>query len=341
MYKSLKETLYVVYFIREVLLLYAVTVLAIVIISKDYGTLITASLGTLILYGIIMRVFYKKRKKEIDTIRNIITGIRTKRFTAPDEIVLDNSLSGLDDEIKLMFQQQLNDLDYLQKLEKMRTHFLGNVSHELKTPIFAVQGFIETLLNGAINDPKVNMVFLEKANLHANNLSTLVNELIDLSMIESGEMRMSFRYIAINGYLQEIVSEFEPIALKKGLAIEFIPAPKDLELFGDKEKIRQVIVNLIQNAIRYTEEGKVTVSVENAGKYGRISVSDTGIGIAKKNLSRIFERFYRVDKARSRSVGGTGLGLAIVKHIIEAHNSKVEVSSTQGAGSRFSFLLKK
>ncbi len=329
------------FYFREVLLLYAVSVVVIAFISNDSFTLIVAALSTLVIYGIIMKIFYKKRMREIDIVKEIITGIRTKRFTAANEIVLDSSLSALESEIRLMFQYQLNDLDYLKKLEKMRTHFLGNVSHELKTPIFAVQGFIETLLNGAIADPKVNMKFLEKANIQANNLSLLVNDLIDLSMIESGEMRMSFRYFTANTYLQEIVNEFEPVALEKGLLIEFIPSTKNLELFGDKAKMRQVIVNLIQNAIKYTEQGKVTVSVENAGTHGRIIVSDTGIGIAEKNFGRIFERFYRVDKARSRSVGGTGLGLAIVKHIIEAHGSKVEVKSALGEGSSFSFLLKK
>ncbi|HAB53690.1 MAG TPA: two-component sensor histidine kinase, partial [Ignavibacteriales bacterium] len=208
-------------------------------------------------------------------------------------------------------------------------------------PIFAIQGYIETLHDGAIDDPKVNKHFLEKANEHTINLSNLLNDLIDISMIESGEMRLSYRYFEVNEFLQAIVNHLKSLSDEKHLELIYHPCRANLKLFGDKYKLKQALDNLITNAIKYTETGKVEVLVEEDKKFGRIIVRDTGIGIPDEDLSRIFERFYRVDKARSREVGGTGLGLAIVKHIVEAHGSKISVKSKIGEGSEFSFTLKK
>jgi two-component system phosphate regulon sensor histidine kinase PhoR len=240
-----------------------------------------------------------------------------------------------------MFEKTKADIEDLKRLQRVRTEFLANVSHELRTPIFAIQGYIETLLDGAVNDKKVNKNFLEKAIQHTNNLNTLLNDLIDISMIESGEMGMTFRYFDINEYLQNIVKELAPLASEKNIELIYVPLNKKLQLFGDKGRLRQVMINLIQNSIKYTEKGKVEVMVVEEPKFGKVIVKDTGIGISQEDLSRIFERFYRVDKARSRAVGGTGLGLAIVKHIVDAHGSKVEVSSVVDSGSEFSFKLKK
>jgi two-component system phosphate regulon sensor histidine kinase PhoR len=160
-------------------------------------------------------------------------------------------------------------------------------------------------------------------------------------MIESGEMRMSYRYFKINDLINQVIQENKIIAEEKNLELTYNPAREDLEVFGDKDKLRQVLINLILNAVKYTEKGKIEVIVEEDNKTARVIVKDTGIGIPENYLDRIFERFFRVDKARSRSQGGTGLGLAIVKHIVEAHNSKVNVSSTVDEGSEFSFSLKK
>jgi two-component system phosphate regulon sensor histidine kinase PhoR len=160
-------------------------------------------------------------------------------------------------------------------------------------------------------------------------------------MIESGEMRMSFRYFKINDLINQVILENRKIADDKNLELIYIPAREDLEVFGDKDKLQQVLVNLILNAVKYTEKGKIEVIVEEDNKNARIVVRDTGIGIPEKYQDRIFERFFRVDKARSRSQGGTGLGLAIVKHIVEAHNSKISVASKVDEGSEFSFFLKK
>jgi two-component system phosphate regulon sensor histidine kinase PhoR len=160
-------------------------------------------------------------------------------------------------------------------------------------------------------------------------------------MIETGEMRMSFRYFHISEYLRELYNELLPMAEEKNLEFIYYPPRGGLQLFGDKNRLRQVMINLITNAIKYTEKGKVEILIEEEERFGRIIVRDTGLGIPEEDLDRIFERFYRVDKARSRGAGGTGLGLAIAKHIIEAHNSKIEVISKIDQGTEFSFRLKK
>lgn len=290
---------------------------------------------------IVLNLIGARRNNELNKIKEIVTNISNNIYVNPDEIVLTKNLSGLEDAIKGMFEKAKSDIEYLKRLERIRTEFLANVSHELRTPIFAIQGYIETLLNGAVNDKKVNLNFLEKANQHTINLSNLLNDLIDISMIESGEMRMSYRYFDIHPYLANMLIELKPMADEKGIELLYVHSDETLELFGDKNKLRQVFINLIQNAIKYTEHGKVEVIVEEEKKFGLIKIKDTGIGIPEEDLNRIFERFYRVDKARSRAVGGTGLGLAIVKHIIEAHGSKIEVKSRLNEGTEFSFRLKK
>ena len=283
----------------------------------------------------------QSRNKEVNSIKGIIRSIRKNELKNNDDIHLGGNLKELETEIKKMYERTQNDIASMKKLEQARTEFLGNVSHELRTPIFAIQGYIETLLNGAIHDEKVNLGFLEKANHHTHNLNNLLNDLIDISMIESGQMKMSFRYFPIGEYLEELVKEFTPLAAEKGLSILYKQVRSDLILFGDKERLRQVFVNLLTNAIKYTEEGTIEILTEEEEKSVKITIKDSGIGIPAEDLPRIFERFYRVDKVRSRAVGGTGLGLAIVKHIIEAHGSKVMVTSSSGTGSAFSFRLKK
>jgi two-component system phosphate regulon sensor histidine kinase PhoR len=283
----------------------------------------------------------RRRKTELEIVRGVIHRIRTNSFNSSEEIKMGNELNELEDEIKSMFLKTRDDIAHLKKLEQIRTEFLGNVSHELRTPIFAIQGYIETLLDGALNDESVNKTFLEKAKNHTLNLNNLLNDLIDISMIESGQMQLSFRYFNIYEFLEQIVHEIKPSAERKNLELNLICSNQSLQLFGDKQRLKQVIMNLIINAIKYTETGSVEVGVIEEENFGKIYVRDTGIGISVKDINRIFERFYRVDKDRSREIGGTGLGLAIVKHIIEAHGSQVKVTSKIGKGSEFSFLLKK
>jgi two-component system phosphate regulon sensor histidine kinase PhoR len=329
-----------VYFREFILFLFLVVVIIFLLIEK-----LTISLPLiLLLIGvglIILNLIGRRRRKEIGEIKNIISLIRQSKYQTSDEIILSKNLSGLENEIKEMFEKAKSDIEYLKRLQRMRSQFLANVSHELRTPIFAMQGYLETLLDGAINDPKVNKHFLEKANQHTISLSNLLNDLIDISMIESGEMRMSYRYFEINPFIDSIIAELGSLVEEKNIKFVFNPAKEGLQVYADKDKLKQVFVNLLQNAIKYTDAGTVEVILVEEKKFVDVIIKDTGIGIPEEDLDRIFERFYRVDKARSRAVGGTGLGLAIVKHIVEAHGSKIMVQSKLGEGSQFSFKLKK
>lgn len=328
-------------FIRELLLLIIIIIISSVILF-DSGPEHLTFIILLVFFSLIyLHMLGRKRNNELDEIKTIINNIRKNKYQSQEEIELDPSLLPLQKAIKEMFIKTREDIEYLQRLQKVRSQFLANVSHELRTPIFTIQGYIETLLSGAVNDSKVNMHFLQKANQNTISLSNLLNDLIDISMIESGEMRMSYRFFKISDLITEIIQANKKIAEDKKLLLTHSSTDSSLQVFGDREKIRQVLSNLVQNAIKYTEKGRVEILAYEDNQKATITVKDTGIGIPGKYLDRIFERFFRVDKARSRSIGGTGLGLAIVKHIIEAHGSKVSVSSTVGEGSEFSFQLKK
>lgn len=256
---------------------------------------------------------------------------------------------GLAKAIEEIGEKQARDFAAMQKLERVRSEFLGNVSHELRTPIFAVQGFIETLLDGAIDDPNVNRDFLERASLQAARLNNLLSDLIDISRIESGEMKMSYRFFDVVPFLREVVREMHSIAEHKHMSVQFIdslPENSEVEVFGDKERLKQVMTNLIDNALKYGASSEPVIvelrDKEPDADSVTISVTDRGRGIGAEHLPRLFERFYRVDKDRSRSsVGGTGLGLAICKHIVEGHRSRIVVTSTVGEGSTFTFALPK
>lgn len=290
---------------------------------------------------LLLLLLGKKQLREVNTISSMIRSIRTQELEDSGRIVFGDELKEVQEELRALYTSSNTIIENLKRLERVRTEFLGNVSHELRTPIFAIQGYLETLLDGAIDDERVNRNFIEKAARHTENLNNLLHDLIDISMIESGEMNLSFRYFGLREFLVPIIQEFQPMAEEKGLQLVLHPVNETIQVYGDKNKLRQVMVNLIQNAVKYTEEGAVEVYTEVMHKAVTVSVKDSGIGIAPNDQARIFERFYRVDKGRSREVGGTGLGLAIVKHIIEAHGGTVRVESETGRGSVFSFVIKR
>ena len=233
------------------------------------------------------------------------------------------------------------DMREREKLERIRSEFLSNVSHELRTPLFTVQGLIETLLHGAVDDKKVNRDFLKKALHHTERLNSLLEELIDISRIESGEMKLRLRFFDIAAVIRTVVEELQTYAEQRSITLtSTMEEERSVEAFGDKERLQRVLVNLIENGIKYSEKGDtVTVSLKEGNSVHSIAVTDTGIGIAPQHLPRIFERFYRVDKDRSRDVGGSGLGLAIVKHIVEAHKQTITVESEVGIGTTFTFTV--
>jgi two-component system phosphate regulon sensor histidine kinase PhoR len=218
---------------------------------------------------------------------------------------------------------------------------MANVSHEVRTPLFSLKGFLETLLDGGIDDPEVNRPFLEKSLHHAQRIDNLLRDLIDISRIESGEMRMSFRYFALSSLLEQIQRDHADAAANRLQILRIEVDDPSVEVLGDRERLRQALSNLVENAMKYSpEKSTVTIGVERRADRVRLTVKDNGPGIAAEHVPRIFERFYRVDPDRSRELGGTGLGLAIVKHIVEAHGSEIEVTTQAGNGSAFSFQLK-
>lgn len=233
----------------------------------------------------------------------------------------------------------IHDITEIRRLETMRRDFVANVSHELKTPLTSIKGFVETLLEGALEDKENSVNFLKIINTHADRLNILINDLLDLSYIESKEIVLKKDKFSLASLAKEVILGFKSQAKKKQVEISFA-LPQDLEIVADRSKIEQVLTNLINNAIKYNKEkGFVKIYSEVLADKIKIMVEDSGSGIPAKDITRIFERFYRVDKARSRELGGTGLGLSIVKHIIELHAGSVGVQSTEGLGSKFWFIF--
>jgi len=240
--------------------------------------------------------------------------------------------------------KQQQKIDELQKMADYRREFLGNVSHELKTPIFNIQGYILTLLDGGIKDKSINKKFLEKTAKSVDRMIAVVQDLEEISKFESGVMTLNETVFNINELCHEVI-DFLEVKAEKNKAEIVVKEPENskVKVLADKLRIRQVLINLVDNAINYgrTEGGRITISFYDFHENILVEVSDNGIGIPEESLPRIFERFYRVDKSRSREKGGTGLGLAIVKHIIEAHRQSITVRSKPNKGTTFSFTLKK
>lgn len=236
------------------------------------------------------------------------------------------------------------EIEKLKEIETFRREFLGEVSHELKTPIFAIQGFIDTLLDGAIDDVKVRDRFLRKASKNADRLSNLVNDLLLITQAESGQMEIKLREFPIYELVNEVVEALYYKFTRKGRNIRCEIQANGLQrarVVADRERIQQVLINLIDNGIKYGDaHGELLVTLRQAGDKLWVSISDNGPGIDAEHLDKIFRRFYRVDKSRSRDTGGTGLGLAICKHFIEAHGERIWVESAVGKGATFTFSLK-
>jgi two-component system phosphate regulon sensor histidine kinase PhoR len=230
----------------------------------------------------------------------------------------------------------IHDVTEMRRLETLRRDFVANVSHELKTPLTSIRAYVDTLIDGGLQDEENNLRFLKKIEVHASRLAALITDLLSLSKIESGDafsqhMRVDLGELVLGSY-----QRLGPLAEAKGQKYEIHRPLEPVYILGDTEAIHQIFDNLIDNAIKYTEGGgAIDISMEREGDRVRVDVKDTGIGIPQEDLPRIFERFYRVDKARSRQVGGTGLGLSIAKHLVQAMNGEIEVTSRGGVGSTF------
>lgn len=305
------------------------------------GSLIVVFVGSFLLIQFTLEKFIYRK------IKLIYKFIHQTKATRKEEVYFKyilpkKSIDEVREDVEQWGNRQAEEIDLLRKNEAFRKEFLQNLSHEFKTPIFAIQGYIDTLLNGAMDDLKVRKRFLENTERNVERLVNLVNDLDEISKLERGEQLL----LKQNFVIQELIREvYESLSInmrdknmrtliKKGCEYPIM-------VFADKEKIRMVLLNLVENASKYGKQnGSITASVYTTdGKHVLVEITDDGIGIEEEHLQRIFERFYRTDTARSRDKGGTGLGLAICKHIIEAHGQAIHVRSTPDVGTSIGFTL--
>ena len=296
-----------------------------------------------IIYQTLETFIYKKIKLIYKTIHRLKRG---KNIKSDSFDLQADSLENVNNEFIAWANTQKNEIEQMKELEQYRRNFVGNVSHELKTPIFNIQGYIHTLLDGGLHDENINVKYLEKTSKSVDRMIAMVEDLETISALESGVIEMNMTSFNIIDLTKEVIDFLEVKAQKKN--IHLFAAIDDhqsaINVKADKTRIRQILINLIDNAIKYTDDTNnpyVKVSFYDMDENILIEVSDNGLGIAVENIPHLFARFYRVDSARSRSQGGTGLGLSIVKHIIEAHKQTINVRSNLGVGTTFSFTLKK
>lgn len=310
---------------------------------------ISTSLLFLTVFAVIMMVFlsvtiqYRAEKFIYQRVKKVYDDIALLENTNFSNKIITTDIDSLKKEVKRYANDKKLEIEMFKLREDYRREFLGNVSHELKTPLFTVQGYLMTLLDGAMKDKTVRKKYLERAEKGVERLIYIVQDLDMISKLETGDLNLNKTSFDIVKLIQSVFDLLEMKASKKDIILMFDAKYKPIFVNGDKEKIQQVVTNLIVNSIKYgREKGTTEVAIENLNNNKIIiRITDNGEGIEKQNITRIFERFYRVNKSGSRSEGGSGLGLSIVKHIVEAHNEKIFVESTIKVGSEFSFTLEK
>lgn len=280
----------------------------------------------------------------IEKLRLIYKIIRTSKSSKDEkkEKVL-SSLDKVNKEVIEWTENKKKEIEELKRMATYRREFLGNVSHELKTPIFNIQGYVLTLLDGGLDDPSINKQYLLRTEKSINRMIALVEDLEKISQLESGELQLNHSKFDISALSRDVIEFLEIKTRKKKVSITFPQPEKSYFVYADRERTREVLINLIDNSIKYgnSNHAETKISFFDMDKHILVEISDNGPGIETSELPRIFERFYRVDKARSRELGGSGLGLAIVKHIIEAHEETINVRSSPGIGTTFAFTLPK
>lgn len=290
---------------------------------------------------------YKMQFKRLEKLEEISRNISKKRFEEYHDLTTSYS-----DEIDYLVKRFVKssrtierEIQRLNRIENYRKEFIGDISHELKTPIFAIQGFVETLLNGALEDEEVNRQFLKKTMRNVNRLIYLTKDLMEISKLETGELKSDLEPFYLYEVIHDVIDSLHHKAEKDGVKLKLNDFDKNIQVKADKNQIKQVLINLIENGVKYNiKGGEVEIDLVNFKKDNSrvlLVVKDTGIGIDEADLPRVTERFFRVDKSRSRERGGTGLGLAIVKHIIEAHGEQLYFESRINEGTTFKFTLRK
>lgn len=303
-------------------------------------TLLFLVLSFFILHYILNKYISDKIKPVYKTIRDLpVSGKKLDSKKGSQA----NVLSDIKVEVDEWAKTQTEEIERLKDLERYRKEFVGNVSHELKTPIFNIQGYILTLLEGGIDDPKINKLYLQRTEKSIDRMISIVEDLESITKLESGELKLNMEKFDVVRLVEEVFDMEQMLAAERKITLEFVQKPeRSIYVLADKKRMTEVLNNLVNNGIKYNKKrGFVKISFYDIEDHIMVEVADTGFGIEKKELPRVFERFYRVDKSRSREQGGTGLGLSIVKHIIEAHDQTISVKSVVDEGTTFTFTLEK
>ena len=329
-------------------LILTILVIAIVIFAPKTNSFflflaIASFVFFLITYFLIQYLLNRFISDKIKPIYKIINYFPEKGKEAKSKSMGFVEIAKVEHDVEEWAQNQLQEIERLRDLERYRKEFVGNVSHELKTPIFNIQGYILTLLEGGLEDPKINKLYLTRSEKSIDRMISIVEDLESITKLETGELKPQYSVFDIMKVAEEVFEIEHMLAQERKISLEFTKKPdKPVMVMADKKRIIEVLSNLVTNGIKYGKrKGKVKVGFYDFDEKIVVEVSDDGIGIDRKDLPRIFERFYRVDKSRSREQGGTGLGLSIVKHIIEAHNQTINVQSVLDEGTTFTFTLEK
>ena len=334
---ALKSSLYVTLFFLATIFLYHYFVQSLNLLVVFAFSLIFYAATFFLIQFRVEHFIYKRVKKIYDDVSLLET---TSYVNQP----VTTDMATLTKEVKKFARDKKLEIETLKIREEYRKEFLGNVSHELKTPLFTIQGYLLTLLDGAMEDKNIRKKYLERAEKGVERLIYIVQDLDMISKLEIGELNLEITQFDIVKLVQNVFDLLEMKASKKDILLMFdMKYNQPIMVVGDQEKIQQAVMNLMVNSIKYGKlKGTTEVSIEDlTAQKVIVRIHDNGEGIVKKNISRLFERFYRVDTSGARTEGGSGLGLAIVKHIIEAHEEKIYVDSTFGVGSEFSFTLQK
>ncbi len=304
-----------------------------------FSILLMVLVSYFLVKGSVQYFIYNKVKDILTNIQYLKAGNGSKHH----EITHSTDLDKVSREVADWAKQRQAEIQELQERETFRREFIGNISHELKTPVFNIQGYLLTLLDGALDDPDINRKYLKRANKSVDRMIHIIEDLDVISNLQAKRVQLVLSTVDMVELVKEVFEFLEDQANKKKITLKLhTDYDKPIRVQADRSKIEQVLVNLISNAIKYgRKKGSVEVKFYDIPNQIVTEVSDDGIGIPEEDMSRIFERFYRVDKSRSREAGGTGLGLSIVKHIMEAHQGNINVRSSEDAGSTFSFTLKK
>jgi len=283
------------------------------------------------------------RKLFFERIRQIYNDLEFEADSLIKTSAIDSDMNSLSKDLEEFVKLKRTEIETLKKEDIYRKEFVGNVAHELKTPLFSVQGYISNLLDGAMDDKELLKKYLKRAEKSVDRLTYIIKDLDLITQLESSTLKLQITSFDIVKLTEEIIEDLEISASKKNIKIIFNKIyENEILVDADRNRIEQVLTNLITNSINYgAEKGTTEISFESDEKNIMIKVNDNGEGINEENMPRLFQRFFRVDVSRSRNQGGSGLGLAIVKHIIDAHNENIYVQSTEGIGSEFSFSLKK